>query len=226
MFLIKDPVLNQYRPPLRPVVLAVASASLWVATACAAPLVSRLTPPSELFSSGQAAPVIARFLPGQRFDLQATLRPDDATRTITSARFSIDGKLVDGSVALRHCSTGIPVNAAIATMRAVTVAKQGMHTFSVSGTQSDGQTVTATGNFEVVPLVVGGQKIKNIIIMLGDGMGAAHRGAHRCRRLCAGQGDHTAGNGHFSRHRHGQDRVAQFRCYRLGAWHDRLCLGQ
>ncbi|HJU39854.1 MAG TPA: hypothetical protein VJ724_09800, partial [Tahibacter sp.] len=38
--------------------------------------VSRLTPPSELFSSGQPAPVIARFLPGQRFDLQATVFPD------------------------------------------------------------------------------------------------------------------------------------------------------
>ena len=59
--------------------------------AIAAPSVSRLTPPSELFSSGQTAPVIARFLPGQRFDLQATVRPDDAAKSITSAQFSIDG---------------------------------------------------------------------------------------------------------------------------------------
>ena len=179
MPLIKYPDPKKFRLQLHPVVLAVAATSLWVAAAHAAPTVSRLTPPSELFTSGHAAPVIARFLPGQRFDLQATLRPEDAARTITSARFSIDGKPVGGTVALRDCSTGcnsgIPKNAAIATMRAVTVAKQGMHTFSVSGTQSDGQTVTATGNFEVVPLVMGGQKIKNIIIMLGDGMGAAQR---------------------------------------------------
>ena len=47
----------------------------------ATPTVSRLTPPSELFSSGQNAPLIARFLPDQRFDLQATIRPDDASKT-------------------------------------------------------------------------------------------------------------------------------------------------
>ncbi len=168
---------------LLPLLIGATAATCWIATAQAAPSVSRLTPPSELFSSGNAAPVIARFLPGQRFDLQATLRPDDAAKTITGARFSIDGKPVEGAVALRDCSagcnTGVPKNAVVATVRAVTVARQGLHTFSVSGTQSDGQAVTATGNFEIVPLVVGGQKIKNIIIMLGDGMGAAQRTAAR-----------------------------------------------
>ena len=152
------------------------------ASSFAAPTVSRLTPPSELFASGQAAPLIARFLPGQRFDLQATLRPE-ADRTITAARFMIDGKAVDGTVALRSCADGclpaVPKTAAIATVRAVSVAKPGVHTFSVSATQSDGQVVSATGNFEVVPLVAGGQKVKNIVILLGDGMGAAQRTAAR-----------------------------------------------
>jgi alkaline phosphatase len=152
------------------------------ASSFAAPTVSRLTPPSELFASGQAAPLIARFLPGQRFDLQATLRPE-ADRTITAARFMIDGKAVDGPVALRSCADGclpaVPKTAAIATVRAVSVAKPGVHTFSVSATQSDGQVVSATGNFEVVPLVAGGQKVKNIVILLGDGMGAAQRTAAR-----------------------------------------------
>ena len=147
----------------------------------AAPSVSRLTPPSELFSSGQAAPVIARFLPGQRFDLQATLRPDGTDQSITSARFMIDGKAVDAPVALRDCASGclapVPKSAAIATVRAVSVAKAGLHTFSVSATQSDGQSVTANGNFDVVPLLAGGQKVKNIVILLGDGMGAAQRTA-------------------------------------------------
>ena len=145
----------------------------------AAPTVSRLTPPSELFASGNAAPVIARFLPGQRFDLQATLRPDDAAKTITAASFAIDGKSVDATVALRSCATGclnaVPTNATIATVRAVSNAKPGIHTMTVTATQSDGQTVSATGNFEVVPLLAGGRKVKNIIIMLGDGMGAAQR---------------------------------------------------
>ena len=159
------------------------STALLLTLACtgalAAPTVSRLTPPSELFASGNAAPVIARFLPGQRFDLQATLRPDEAGKSISNARFAIDGKNVDATVALRSCATGclasVPTNASIATVRAASATKAGVHTFTVSATQSDGQTVVATGNFEVVPLQLGGQKVKNIIIMLGDGMGAAQR---------------------------------------------------
>lgn len=155
----------------------------FVSMAQAAPTVSRLTPPSELFSSGREAPVIARFLPDQRFDLQATLRPDDASKSISAARFEIDGKAVAGAVALRDCSSGclagVPKNASIATVRAVSVKKPGLHDFSVTATQSDGQSVSVRGNFEVVPLVQGGQKVRNIIIMLGDGMGAAQRTAAR-----------------------------------------------
>ncbi len=153
--------------------------ALGALSALAAPTVSRLTPPSELFSTGNAAPVIARFLPDQRFDLQATLRPDEAGKTITAARFAIDGKAVDANVALKSCASGclaaVPVNATIASARAVSASKPGIHTLTVTATQSDGQSVTATGNFEVVPLQLGGQKVKNIIIMLGDGMGAAQR---------------------------------------------------
>jgi len=149
----------------------------------AAPTVTRLTPPSELFTSGQAAPVIARFLPGQRFDLQATLRPDDKAKSISEARFAIDGKPVNGNVALKVCETGclkgVPANATLASVRAVSVDKPGLHQLTVTATQSDGQTVTANGNFEIVPLVPGGQKVKNIIILLGDGMGAAQRTAAR-----------------------------------------------
>jgi alkaline phosphatase len=159
--------------------MAAAALALASVSAHAAPTVSRLTPPSELFASGHAAPLIARFLPGQRFDLQATVRPDEAGKSIASARFAIDGKAVDASVALRSCASGclgaVPTNASIATVRAVSAAKPGVHTLTVTATQSDGQTVTATGNFEVVPLLAGGQKVKNIIILLGDGMGAAQR---------------------------------------------------
>jgi alkaline phosphatase len=161
---------------------AIALSLLACAAAQAAPAVSRLTPPSELFTSGRPAPVIARFLPGQRFDLQATLRPDEGA-SITSARFLIDGKALDAPVSLRACATGclpaVPKSATIATARAVSVMPAGLHTFSVVATQSDGQSVMASGNFEVVPLMAGGQKVKNIIILLGDGMGAAQRTAAR-----------------------------------------------
>ncbi len=154
--------------------------------AAAAPTVSRLTPPSELFTNQQPAPVIARFLPGQRFDMQATLRPDDPGKTITDARFAIDNVALKLPVALRGCSTGclaqVPTNASIATLRALSVVQPGLHEFSVTATQSDGQTVTARGNFEVVALQrnsLSSGKVKNIIIMLGDGLGVAQRTAAR-----------------------------------------------
>ncbi|BDT72891.1 hypothetical protein os4_24370 [Comamonadaceae bacterium OS-4] len=163
--------------------LSAISLALIAAGAQAAPTVSRLTPPSELFSSGNEGPVIARFLPGQRFDLQATVRPDDASKTITAASFAINGKTVDGTVAIKACGKdclpNVPANAALTTVRAVSAMKPGIHTFTVTATQSDGQTVTAKGNFEVIPLLAGGQKVKNIIVMLGDGMGAAQRTAAR-----------------------------------------------
>jgi alkaline phosphatase len=166
-------------PPLCLAVLAAAVTS----GARAAPSVSRLTPPSELFSSGRPEPVIARFLPGQRFDLQATLRPDAGQR-IAEARFYIDGKPVAAVHALRGCEAGclkdLPAAAAIATVRGVGVDKPGRHEFTVVATQDDKQTVTARGNFEIVPFTAAlGPKVKNIIIMLGDGMGAAQRTAAR-----------------------------------------------
>lgn len=151
--------------------------------AFAAPTVTRLTPPSERFSSGRADPVIARFLPGQRFDLQATIKPD-AGQKITAARYFIDGKPVAANVALRDCASGcvkgVDASTAIATVRAVSVDAAGKHEFSVEATQADGQKVVATGNFEVVPFTAAlGPKVKNIIILLGDGMGASQRTAAR-----------------------------------------------
>src|SRR4051812_5442276 len=115
-----------------------AAALVLGASAHAGPAVTRLTPPSELFASQQAEPVIARFLPGQRFDLQATLRPD-AGRRISAARFFIDGKPVGAAVTLRDCATGcaagLPPEATIATVRAISLEQAGRHEFSVSATQ-------------------------------------------------------------------------------------------
>lgn len=155
-------------------------------TACAsfaAPTVSRLTPPSELFASGNAAPVIARFLPGQRFDLQATIRPDAGT-TITGFQFAIDGKAVSAepgttSMVTTGLVSGLPAGTAVVSQRAYSSKHPGMHTLTVTATQSDGQTANATGNFEVVGITQGGRVAKNIIILLGDGMGATQRTAAR-----------------------------------------------
>jgi alkaline phosphatase len=161
----------------------VLSAFACLQAAFSQPVVTRLTPPSELFSSGQSNPVIARFLPDQRFDLQATIKPDDDTKSITEAKFVIDGKVPKKEVSIKSCSSGclpsVPKNSSIATLRAMSLSKSGIHTFSLEAIQSDGKTTSATGNFEIVPLVAGGQKVKNIVILLGDGMGAAQRTAAR-----------------------------------------------
>ena len=64
-----------------------ASASALVA----APAITRLNPPSALFTFGDPnPPYIARFLPGQRFDLQATVRLDPGL-TLTEFSFAVDG---------------------------------------------------------------------------------------------------------------------------------------
>jgi len=165
--------------PLLMAGLALASSGL----SQAAPTVTRLTPPSELFSSGRSDPVIARFLPGQRFDLQATLKADPG-QTISAARFFIDGKPVSATVALRDCGSGcvkgLGAETTIATVRAVSSAAAGRHQLSVEATQSDGQQGRANGNFEVIPFATAmGPKVKNIIILLGDGMGASQRTAAR-----------------------------------------------
>ncbi len=171
-------------PARFPQAWALAAAGLMAHAAIAAPSVSRLTPPSELFASGRAeGPYIARFLPGQRFDLQATVRLD-AGATLTDFQFAIDclaAKVAPGTTSIVTAGLSLPAgtNAAVVSQRGVSITKPGVHPFSVKATQSDGQVVSATGNFEVVKIENGGRKVKNIIILLGDGMGSTHRTAAR-----------------------------------------------
>ena len=74
-----------------------------------------------------------------------------ALKKRSAARFTIDAKAVDLPVALRDCASGcptpVPRNAAIATVRAVSVAKPRLRTFAVTSLQSDGQAIAVTGNF-------------------------------------------------------------------------------
>lgn len=178
--------------------------------------ISRLTPPSELFATGETAPVIARFLPGQRFDLQATVQPDPG-RTITAFEFYVDGAptnastrvpiggdiVVIPSTAARSIVTevqdtncvnaesrttgasscklvaGLPANAAVVSQRAYSHAQPGVHTLKIVAWQDDGARISAVGNFEIVGITSRGEVAKNIIILLGDGMGASHRTAGR-----------------------------------------------
>jgi alkaline phosphatase len=148
----------------------------------AAPRVTRLTPPSGLFSYRDPnPPIISRFLPGQRFDLQATISPD-AGQTIVGVGFYVDNDPVPGTATLaRGTVSGLPTNTVVATLRAYQNLTPGVHRLTVSATQlPNGQTVVATGNFEIVPLAASNlPKAKNLIILIGDGMGIAHRTAAR-----------------------------------------------
>lgn len=149
----------------------------------AAPVVSRLTPPSALFRfNDPGKPYIARFLPGQRFDLQATVQPD-AGQTIIAATFVVDGQKVDGAIAQTPATVaGLPSSTAIFTRRAYSQLATGVHVLEVRATQSDGQLVSAKGNFEIYEIEhvnQGNKRAKNIIVLIGDGMGIAHRTAAR-----------------------------------------------
>jgi len=165
---------------LRTVFTGSALLAALAATGFADPVVSRLTPPSLLFSTGvNGAPYISRFLPNQRFDLQATVKPDSG-QTITSAVFKVDGVVVPGTVTLIAATvSGLPANTVSPTLRAYSNATPGVHTLTVTATQSDAKTVTATGEFQVIGITQTGRKAKNIIVMIGDGMGIAHRTAAR-----------------------------------------------
>jgi alkaline phosphatase len=184
-----------------------AAATLTPATAAAAPEITRLTPPSNLFVTGKAEPIVSRFLPGQRFDLQTTVVPDPGY-VIRSVRFQVDGVLVgtvlagSGGIAPATASSA-PAGAQVATLRAYSNLVPGVHRLSVLAVQErgpgggappapDGNRGRGVGNFEVVALERGGRPVRNVIMMIGDGMGIAHRTAARLMLHGASQGKANA----------------------------------
>jgi len=150
--------------------------SLGTAQCLAAPAVTRLNPASALFSYGDASPpYISRFVPGQRFDLQATIQAD-AGQTITAAAFKVGGITVPGTVTI----TAIGSDRFSVTLRAYSNNVAGSKVLTVEATQSNTLTTTGTGNFEIVSInLAGGRKAKNVIYLIGDGMSMAHRTAAR-----------------------------------------------
>ncbi len=159
-------------------------------------ITSMLATAAALLSSGDPAPpIIARFMPGQRFDLQATVSPDPG-KTITGAQFLVDGAVVPitvtWSVANAATTPPLAANSVVASARAYSMLKPGIHTFSITAVQSDNQTITATGNFEVIAVQRTGLAAKRIIIMIGDGMGIAHRTAARIMSRGISQGKANA----------------------------------
>lgn len=168
--------------------LALALFSGFAPDAGAAPTVSRLTPPSELFTSGNAEPIISRFFAGQKFDLQATVRTDPG-QTITGFRFQVDGvNVIPAPNTTSIAPATVGAAGSVVSLRGYAKPAPGVHTLSVIATQSDGQTATATGNFEIVRADFHGPRAKNIIILLGDGMGSGHRTAARIMQFGVAQG--------------------------------------
>jgi alkaline phosphatase len=183
--------------------VALASAMAVLAVSSHAATISRLVPPSNALVA--SANTLARFLPGQKFDLQATVQPD-AGQTVASFQFTVDGKLVSpasgaSSIVTEYQTTscvsattslttgasgcklvaGLPGNTAVVSVRGYSNGTAGVHTLGVTATTSASATISKTdGNFEVIGLTANnGRPAKNIIVMLGDGMGAAHRTAAR-----------------------------------------------
>jgi alkaline phosphatase len=162
-------------------------ALLAAAPVAAEPRIARLTPPSELYRSGAATPVISRFLPGQRFDLQATVVPD-AGHVIRSVEWRVDGRPAAGGIAETQTQglkpalgdgTPTPPGTLVATLRAYSLARAGVHELAVLARQDDGREARAVGNFAIQPPVGQGTRVRNVILLLGDGMGLAHRSAAR-----------------------------------------------
>ena len=141
----------------------------------AAPVVTRLNPASALFTYGDATPpYIARFLTGQRFDIQATIQADPGTQ-VTAGFFTVDGNPVNLPITI----TDIGGGKYSMVLRAYSNLNAGAHTFGLFALQNNFQIASATGNFEVVGTTQLGRKTKNIIYLIGDGMSLAHRTAAR-----------------------------------------------
>lgn len=119
----------------------------------------------------------ARFLAGQRFDLRvegrgtgpysATLAVDGAPQTFTSGE--------------QNTTTTDNISAAGFggfNVRGYSNSAPGTHTITATFADSTG-TVSVSARFEVVDVSGTANRTKNVIIMLGDGMGVGHRTAAR-----------------------------------------------
>lgn len=170
-----------YRLISHPASRRLAILALLVFIGTASPVLAR---PEKVFVT---PPDGARFLVGQKFDIRvegegkgpfyATLKIDNVEQTFTSGKQGsneTDGITEDGwgGFNLRgYWSEKVGTHKIVATFRDSTGAFIG----------PDGkEEITAT--FEIINVTGDSRPAKNIIIMLGDGMGAAHRTAARIAR--------------------------------------------
>lgn len=144
--------------------------------ASAAPTNVTVTPPNG-----------ARFLKGQRFDI----RLEGKGTGPFSGTLSIDGSPVAFTSGAQNTTTTDEISAAGFggfNVRGYTDGAEGEHQITASFTDSTG-TVEAKSSYRVVNPWGGHRPAKNVIIMLGDGMGVAHRTAARIVRYGVTAGD-------------------------------------
>jgi len=132
-------------------------------------------------------PKNVRFLPGQRFDL----RVEGKGTGPFSATLTIDGKPVEFTSGEQNSTTtdGISTEGwGGFNVRGYSSDVPGVHDVKASFSDSTGK-VDVTARFEIVDVEGDKQGIKNVIILLGDGMGVSHRTAARLVRYGATLGD-------------------------------------
>lgn len=118
-----------------------------------------------------------RFLKGQRFDL----RVEGKGAGPFSATLSIDGRPIAFTSGTQNSLETDGISAAGFggfNVRGFTDSREGDHLVSATFTDTTGS-VTVTRHYSVVDPWGGRRPVKNVIIMLGDGMGVAHRTAAR-----------------------------------------------
>ena len=129
--------------------------------ALAAPTI-RLTPPSG-----------ARFLEGQRFDL----RVEGKGTGPFAATLAVDGIPLSFSSGAQNTTTTDGITSAGYggfNVRGFFLPQRGHHTLHATFTDATG-TAAADSDIEIIDVGGGEGEIKNVVILLGDGMGIAHR---------------------------------------------------
>jgi alkaline phosphatase len=152
---------------------ALLGCALAATVASAAPTI-RVTPPSG-----------ARFLEDQRFDL----RVEGQGTGPYSATLTVDGVPVTFTSGTQNSTTTDGITSpgfGGFNRRGFSIAAPGHHTLQATFTDTTGS-AQATSDIEIVDLG-GHQFIRNVIILLGDGMGLAHRTAARLVKFGATAG--------------------------------------
>ena len=129
----------------------------------------------------------ARFLAGQRFDLRVEGQGTGAF----SSSLKIDGTPVQFTSGVQGTTTTDGISSpgyGGFNVRGYSSKLEGVHTLEATFSDESGS-VTVTSAFEIVEVGGGPRPIKNLIIVLGDGMGVSHRTAARLVRYGVTAGD-------------------------------------